>query len=90
MNAVATSVRRQRVTPERAQQFFEQLAAFDFRVAAPPSISAFPEHCSLASRYQLTAYDAAYLVLAKQVSVPLATLDEDLKRASLAEGVTIT
>ena len=81
MNAVGISVRRQRITPERAQRFFEQLAAFDFQIAAAPSIAEFAEHSFVASRHQLTAYDAAYLVLAKQLGVPLATLDEDLKRA---------
>lgn len=89
MNAVAVSVRRQRVTPERVRQFFEQLSAFDFRIAPAPSIDAFAELSLLATRYQLTAYDAAYLSLAAQLALPLATLDEDLKKAALAEGLKI-
>jgi predicted nucleic acid-binding protein len=89
MNAVAVSVRRQRITPERARQFFEQLAAFDFHIAPAPVLSAFAELSLLAARHQLTAYDAAYLGLARQLALPLATLDEDLKKAALAEGLTI-
>jgi predicted nucleic acid-binding protein len=89
MNAVAVSVRRQRITPERARQFFEQLSAFDFHIAPAPSIDAFGELSLLATRYQLTAYDAAYLGLAGQLALPLATLDEDLKKAALAEGLKI-
>ena len=89
MNAVAVSVRRQRVTPERARQFFEQLAAFDFHIASAPSIEVFRELSLLAARYQLTAYDTAYLGLARQLALPLATLDEDLKKAALSEGIRI-
>ena len=89
MNAVAVSVRRQRITSERARQFFEQLAAFDFHVAPSPVIVEFWELSLLASRYQLTAYDTAYLGLARQLALPLATLDEDLRKAALAEGIKV-
>ncbi len=42
---------------------------------------------SLAIDRKLTAYDAAYLELAKRRRLPLATLDNDLRRAAAAEGV---
>ena len=71
MNAVAVSVRWQRISRELARQFFEQLSAFDFRIALAPSIDTFGELSFLATRYQLTAYDAAYLGLAQQLAVPL-------------------
>jgi predicted nucleic acid-binding protein len=44
---------------------------------------------ALAERYDLTAYDAAYLYVAEQLTAPLATLDGRLAaaaRACLAEG----
>ena len=44
---------------------------------------------SLAAAHQLTAYDAAYLDLAKRLSLPLATRDDDLRRAALNEGIRI-
>ena len=43
----------------------------------------------LAARYRLTLYDAAYLELAQRRGLPLATLDEDLRRAASAEGLTL-
>ena len=89
MNAVAVSVRRQRITAERARQFFEQLAAFDFRIAPAPVLSDFVAFSLLASRHQLTAYDASYLDLARQLAFPLSTLDDDLRKAALAEGLEI-
>lgn len=43
----------------------------------------------LAFRHRLTAYDAAYLDLALDQTLPLASLDKDLRRAALAEGVAV-
>jgi predicted nucleic acid-binding protein len=43
----------------------------------------------LAERHQLTLYDAAYLELALRRNLPLATLDEDLRRAVRAEKVKL-
>lgn len=37
---------------------------------------------TLAQRYKLTAYDAAYLWLAEQLEAPLATFDQALARAA--------
>jgi predicted nucleic acid-binding protein len=37
----------------------------------------------------LTLYDAAYLELAVRRSLPLATLDEDLRRAAKTEKVRL-
>ena len=89
MNTVAVSVRRQRITAERAQQFFEQLAAFDFQIARAPALTEFGQLSLLASQHRLTAYDAAYLDLARRLSLPLATLDDDLRKAAQAEGIPV-
>jgi predicted nucleic acid-binding protein len=44
---------------------------------------------SLARKHNLAAYDAAYLDLALREQLPLATSDEALKKAALAEGVAL-
>ena len=44
---------------------------------------------ALARRRKLTVYDAAYLELAKREALPLATLDRDLQKAAIAEGVAL-
>ena len=43
---------------------------------------------SLARRWRLTVYDAAYLELAQRLGLPLATLDRDLAKAADAAGVS--
>ncbi|WP_246621416.1 PIN domain-containing protein [Rhizobium laguerreae] len=42
----------------------------------------------LAGKYQLSAYDAAYLALAVAENISLATLDAGLERAASAERLT--
>ena len=44
---------------------------------------------ALAQRHRLTFYDAAYLELAQRERIPLATLDQAIARAAIAEGVPL-
>ena len=43
----------------------------------------------VATEYQLTVYDAAYLELAERTRLPLASLDGDLRKAALAARVIL-
>jgi predicted nucleic acid-binding protein len=43
----------------------------------------------VAQQYRLTLYDAAYLELAQRRGLPLATLDGELRRAAVAEGIAV-
>lgn len=43
----------------------------------------------VARRHSLTAYDAVYLALAKRTGSTLATLDNKLAKAAVAEGVQV-
>ena len=51
--------------------------------------NAFNDTLTLARSHRLTPYDAAYLELAMRLSVPLATLDKDLRRAAEQAGVAL-
>lgn len=44
---------------------------------------------TLAERHSLTAYDAAYLALALDRQLPLATLDRKLTKAAESEGLPL-
>jgi len=89
LNAVAVANRRGRITANQGRQFLEQLATLNFKIDRPPETRDFLRLHSLASTYQLTAYDVAYLDLAKRLFLPLATLDADLQRAALAEKIEV-
>lgn len=89
MNALAAATRRRRISVEQASAFLDFLAEFSIEIAAPPKITDLPRLHTLAARNQLTAYDAAYLDLAKLLAIPLATLDGDLIKAARAEGLTV-
>jgi predicted nucleic acid-binding protein len=43
----------------------------------------------LAECFALSVYDAAYLELAQRHHLPLASLDEDLRAAAIALGLTV-
>jgi predicted nucleic acid-binding protein len=89
LNTVAVVIKRRRITADRGKDFLEQLATLNIKVDQPPPIADFPRLHSLANVHQLTSYDVAYLDLAKRLSLPLATRDDDLTRAARAEGVPI-
>ncbi|MBK7928000.1 MAG: type II toxin-antitoxin system VapC family toxin [Bryobacterales bacterium] len=54
-----------------------------------PAILDLPRLTSLAQRNNLTTYDASYLDLAIRLAAPLATLDDALRKAALAEGLPV-
>jgi len=43
----------------------------------------------LAARFRLTLYDAAYLELAQRRGLPLASLDQELRDAGTALGISL-
>ena len=89
LNTVAVVIKRRRITADRGKEFVTQLSTLNIKIDRTPPIADFPRLYSLANLHQLTAYDVAYLDLAKRLSLPLATGDQDLKRAAVGEGVQI-
>ncbi|MGA3099821.1 MAG: type II toxin-antitoxin system VapC family toxin [Bryobacteraceae bacterium] len=89
LNVAGVIIRRRRVTADRGREFLKLLATLKVRIDRPPHITDLPRLHALANSYDLTAYDVAYLDLAKRLSLPLATRDDDLGKAALAEGVAV-
>jgi predicted nucleic acid-binding protein len=87
MNALVMGVRRQRLTFDQVLEFVEALAALPILIAAPNPMADWTSLLTLAIQTQLTIYDAAYLQLAIQHNVPLATLDKDLRVAAQNVGI---
>jgi len=87
-NVLRNSLRRGRLDDAGADEICQRLA--DFQVDVIASGHALPRrHLDAAMALDLTPYDASYLVLAQQVSGPLATRDANLSRAARKAGITV-
>lgn len=79
-NIAVTKIRRRQLDRARA---LDALAAFSLLDVVVADVT--PDACAeLALATGLTAYDAAYLVLARQLAAPLVTLDLKLEKAARA------
>jgi predicted nucleic acid-binding protein len=81
--------RRGRTTPADAARFLAILGTFPINVDDETATRAWADTMHLARAHTLSAYDAAYLELAIRLGLPLATLDDRLKAAATAVGVTL-
>jgi predicted nucleic acid-binding protein len=88
-NGLLMAGRRGRVTGEKVRRFIEDLHGLTLVIEPPLSPEFWPRVLDIAEQHRLTAYDAAYLELAQRVRLPLATLDEDLHKASAMVGVQL-
>ena len=82
---------RRRILDESQESIL--LAALDDIIAraidTETSTVSIRQALSMASRFQLSAYDAAYLDLAQRERLPLATLDQRLRAAAKKAGVEL-
>jgi predicted nucleic acid-binding protein len=88
-NLVWTARRRGRVSELQATQYLMLLKTLPIEVEFEPLARIFDTVSSLAARYDITVYDAAYLELAIRDSLPLATVDTELARAAQQAGVAV-
>jgi predicted nucleic acid-binding protein len=87
-NIFVSHNKRKRVDERQVSEYLELLKALPIHVESQ-SLWANVELESLARRWNIAAYDSAYLALAKRRNIPLATSDKLLKRRALAEGIEI-
>jgi len=88
LNSLLVAVRRGRIPREKIERFWSDLTALPIRIQ-PTEMAAWSGIQRLAEQYRLTAYDAAYLELARRIGLPLATLDSDLRKAATAAGTAL-
>ena len=77
------------VTEADSQRYITLLGRLNIVVDQATAAHALGDTLHLARRYQLSAYDAAYLELALRTALPLATLDANLAKAASRAGVAI-
>jgi predicted nucleic acid-binding protein len=84
-NVLLTAVRRGRMDEDA---LYEQLSAVESLPIRTENADS-REIARLSLKHRITAYDAAYLALAKFERLPLATLDKSLRAAASAEAVPL-
>lgn len=88
-NALLMAQKRGRVTTAERVAHVERLLRLPIAIDPPVPRNVLDAHATLAERYGLTGYDAAYLDLALHRGLPLATQDKALKSAAAKAGVVL-
>lgn len=85
-NILVVNERRGRIDAAGTAEVLADLDRLPIRVDRTPDGSTV---IALARKHRLTAYDAAYLELARRRGEPLATLDQALAAAARTDGVAL-
>ena len=89
LNALVVGEKRKRISQALVRSFLSDLAKLPIALEQVPASAVFGRVQRLSREHSLTAYDAAYLDLALENGLPLATLDDDLLRACRKVGVEL-
>lgn len=87
-NALFAAERRGRLTEANVVHALQGLRQLPISHHSPPLSSL--RVIALARQFGLSVYDAAYLDLALELNLPLATLDKELQQAAALAGVKLT
>ena len=88
-NVLLTAEKRKILKFAQVTGFLEELGGWPIQVDTVGVERAFQQILSMARQHHLSAYDASYLELAVRQGLPLATLDNDLRKAAVAVGIRI-
>jgi predicted nucleic acid-binding protein len=89
LNALIVGEKRKRISHVLLRSFLNDLAKLPIALEQFPAAVVFSRVQRLSREHDLTAYDAAYLDLALDNGLPLATLDDDLLQACRKAGVEL-
>ncbi len=89
LNGLLMAERRGRLDAARRQRLGELLQSLPIVIDPETAGQAWSAVARLAEEFRLTAYDAAYLELARRRTLPLATLDLPLRAAGKTLGLTL-
>lgn len=88
-NGLQSALRRKRITPAYRDEALNELGAMPITIDANTDEYAWTTTLQLAERFTLTVYDATYLELAQRRSLPLATLDAELRNAASRLNISL-
>jgi len=85
-NVLVGARRKGRIDQAGIEKFLSTLGLYDIEVDGETMTVAWSKTLALADSFELTVYDAAYLELALRRGLPLASLDEPLRKAMKKAG----
>ena len=85
-NVLLLNERRNRISPEDSIQFLSDISGFEIELRPVENSQS---TIDLARQLKLSVYDAAYLALAVNLKLPIATLDEALQSAARTVNVPL-
>jgi predicted nucleic acid-binding protein len=88
-NVLALAERKGRITRAQSEAFIADLGRLELEADDEAPVRAFTHLLALCRTHRLTSYDAMYLDLAVRRRLPLATLDNDLRKAAKQLGVRL-
>ena len=88
-NVLAMAEKRKRITASKSAEFLTLLSTLDIQTDTETAERAFAHLLPLCRNHGLTSYDAAYLELAMRQQLPLASLDDDLRRSAKKLGIPV-
>ena len=88
-NVLAMAERKGRIVPTQSDAFIADLGKLGIERDDEAPDRAFAFLLTLCRRHRLTSYDAIYLDLAVRRNLPLATLDEGLRKSAKTLGVRL-
>jgi predicted nucleic acid-binding protein len=88
-NALLMGERRKRISVAQVTIVLQRISLLPISIDPIRPDTAFGQILSVARQEQLTEYDAAYLELALREGLPLATLDNGLRRAARNAGINL-
>lgn len=88
-NTLNVGIRRGRISKANRHGILADLESLPISIDGETKNHTWKETLELSDRHNLTVYDATYLELALRLSLPLATLDEDLRKAALSENIPL-
>jgi predicted nucleic acid-binding protein len=81
-SALTNNARRGRLTQADITLILRQIDVFEIEFTEPLPVEGLSNWIAFATEQQLTAYDAAYVMLALRLGAKLATLDNAMRRAA--------
>lgn len=88
-NVLAIAERKGRITPAQSDAFIADLDKLGIERDDAAPDRAFTHLLALCRMHKLTSYDAMYLDLAIRRNLPLATLDDDLRKTAKKLDVSL-